>query len=407
MNAIEVKNLSKKFKLRGQGGRSLKGMVLDLVRKKQNSDQDTLWALKDISFEVKQGEVLGIIGSNGAGKSTLLSVLAQTMRPSEGSVQINGRISSLLELGAGFHPDLTGKENVFLNGSILGLSRKQIKERYDRIVAFSELGDFMETPVKHYSSGMYVRLGFAVAVEVDPDILLIDEVLSVGDEKFRKRCLAKIREFQEKKKTMLVVSHDLEVIMKISDKVLLLDGGRVLKVDDPERTVDEYRSLGFVREGAVIVKEIGTKQIEIKGVRFLNGEGEETDQFQSGDPVSVEIDYNASEKIVDPVFGFGITSMDGKVCFGTNTLIEKIDVPFVSGEGTIGFSIDKLNLLQGKYYFSFSVHSRDHQTQYHRLDNQFQIFVKSQKKAEGTVQLDCTWQLPEMLENKERVRGNV
>jgi len=178
MNAIEVKNLSKKFRLRAQAGSSFKGVFLDWLRKKDGSHEKALWALKDLNFSVKQGEVLGIIGANGAGKSTLLSLLAQTMRPTEGSIQVNGRVSSLLELGAGFHPDLTGRENIFLNGSILGLSKKQILERYDKIVAFSELHQFMDTPVKHYSSGMYVRLGFAVAVEVDPDILLIDEVLA-------------------------------------------------------------------------------------------------------------------------------------------------------------------------------------------------------------------------------------
>lgn len=393
MNAIEVKHLSKQFKLRVQGGRSLKGTVLSWFRSKKAGEQNLFSALKEISFNVKQGEVLGIIGANGAGKSTLLSILAQTMRPTEGTVQVNGRVSSLLELGAGFHPDLTGRENVYLNGSILGLTRKQIDARYDRIVEFSELADFMDTPVKHYSSGMYVRLGFAVAVEVDPDVLLIDEVLAVGDEKFRKRCLAKIEEFQKKKKTMLVVSHDLEVITKISDQVLVLDHGQVLKVDDPQRAVDEYKSLGFVREGAVVVKEVGTKQIEIQKVRFLNKEGQETDQIESGEPLQLEIAYQANEKVLDPAFGFGISSMDGKLCFGTNTINEDLVIESVEGKGVIQLKIEKLNLLQGKYYFSFSTHSRDHKTQYHRLDHHYTLFVSSHKKAEGTVQLDCQWEL--------------
>lgn len=403
--AIEVRQLSKKFRLRPQGGRSLKAVVLDWLGK--SGKGKTLWALKEVSFEVHQGEVLGIIGANGAGKSTLLSILAQTMRPSEGTLSVKGRVSSLLELGAGFHPDLTGRENVYLYGSILGLTRKQIDERYENIVAFSELRDFMETPVKHYSSGMYVRLGFAVAVEVDPDILLIDEVLAVGDEKFRKRCLAKIEEFKQKKKTMLVVTHDLEVITKISDRVMLLEGGRVLKVDDPERTVDEYRSLGFVREGAILVKEMGSKQVEITQVRFLNGQGEESDQFQSKSELAIEIQYHAKEKVNHPVFGFGISSMDGKICFGTNTLIEEVTIPHVEGRGKICLKVPQLNLLQGKYYFSFAVHSQDHKTQYHRLDNQFYIFVSSPRKAEGTLQLDCHWGLPEPLEEEEKIRGNV
>lgn len=402
--AIEVKNLGKKFRLRRSAGRSLKGAVLDLLRSASSKNgKNDFWALKDISFEVKKGEVLGIIGANGAGKSTLLSILAQTMRPSEGLVQMNGRVSSLLELGAGFHPELTGRENIYLNGSILGLTKKKIDERYERIVEFSELRDFMQTPVKHYSSGMYVRLGFAVAVEVEPDILLIDEVLAVGDEKFRKRCLAKIEEFQKLKKTMLVVSHDLEVITKISDRVLVLDHGKVLKVDDPQRAVDEYKSLGFVREGAVVVKEIGTKQIEISEVRFLNEAGVESDQIESGKALTLEINYNASEKVSDPVFGFGISSMDGKICFGTNTQIEKVSVSFVDGKGIVRLRIKHLNLLKGKYYFSFAVHSQDHKIQYHRLDHHHTLFVSSQRNAQGTVQLDCSWE----LEEKEKSCGNV
>lgn len=408
MNAIEVKNLGKKFRLRSQGGRSLKAAALEwLYGGRGSAGTRDLWALKDVSFAVKQGEVLGIIGANGAGKSTLLSILAQTMRPTEGAIAVDGRVSSLLELGAGFHPDLTGRENIFLNGSILGLSRRQIAERYEKIVEFSELSDFMDTPVKHYSSGMYVRLGFAVAVEVDPDILLIDEVLAVGDEKFRKRCLAKIEEFQKRRKTMLVVSHDLDVITKISDRVLLLDGGRVLKVDDPQRTVDEYRSLGFVKEGAIVVKEIGTRQIEIQNVRFLNAAGQPTDQFQTGESVAIEIQYLAKEKTLDPIFGFSISGIDGKICYGTNTLIENTPIPFVDGKGKIILKITRLNLLQGKYYFSFAAHSRDHKIQYHRLDNKYPIFVKSQTKAEGTVHLDCRWEMPHAILEKEEIRGNV
>jgi len=289
----------------------------------------------------------------------------------------------------------------------LGLTRRQIADRYEAIVAFSELRDFIDTPVKHYSSGMYVRLGFAVAVEVDPDILLIDEVLAVGDEKFRKRCLAKMEEFRKQKKTMLVVSHDLEVITKVSDRVLLLDNGRVMKVDEPSRTVDEYRSLGFVKEGAVVVKEMGTKQMELKQVRFLNDAGESTDQFQTGEALTIEIHYVAQEKIVDPVFGFGVAGMDGKICFGTNTLIENKRIAFVEGPGLMVLRIPQLNLLQGKYYFSFAVHSWDHVNQYHRLDNKFAIYVASRKKAEGTIHLDSQWELKVPYLEKEKLGGNV
>ncbi len=236
--AIVVERMGKRFRLQRSGTRTIKSAMLDLMRNR-GAGKNAFWALQDMDFAVDRGETLGIVGANGAGKSTLLSLLAGTKVPTTGSIRTTGTISSLLELGAGFHPDLTGRENVFLAGAIMGLSR-QMRERFDAIVDFAGMRDFIDQPVKHYSSGMYVRLGFSVAVEVDPDILLIDEVLAVGDENFQKKCLQKIDAFRRAGKTMLIISHDLSTIQTISDRILFLDQGRIEGIGDPREVIGRY-----------------------------------------------------------------------------------------------------------------------------------------------------------------------
>ena len=392
MNAIEIQNLGKRFRLKHERDRSVKSTLLSFF--KRSSLEEDFWALRNLSFEVAQGETLGIIGANGAGKSTLLGLLAQTLRPTEGNVRVNGRVSSLLELGAGFHPELTGKENVFLNGSILGLSRRQIQERYETIVQFSELAPFMDVPVKHYSSGMYVRLGFAVAVEVDPDILLIDEVLAVGDETFRKKCLQKILDFKEAQKTLLVVSHDLDVVKQISDRILLIDQGKLIELGKPQIVIDDYLRLGIRKfREPLMKKDWGTFQAEIKKVVFINSHKTPQERFQNGEPLEMEIHYMAKERIEKPVFGFSVADYDGKTCFGTNTQIRGIQIPWIEGEGIIRAQIKPLPLIRGKYFFSFSIHNEDHTINYHRQENAYIIWVESQRPEIGFVEMQTEWEL--------------
>lgn len=357
---------------------------------KRRSRED-FWALRNVSFEVESGRTLGIIGANGAGKSTLLGILARTMRPTEGTVAVRGRVSSLLELGAGFHPDLTGAENIYLNGSILGLSRSEIRAKFDAIVGFAELEQFIDTPVKHYSSGMYVRLGFAVAVEVNPDILLIDEVMAVGDEVFKKRCLDKLGQFRAEGKTMLIVSHDLDTITRVSDEVLLLDAGRVVRVGEPGQVVDQYKSLGFLKEGNIVIREWGTREAVISAIRFCGAGDAPVERLASGDPLTIELRYRADRKIADPVFGFAITRSDGTFCLGSNTIIDNCPVPSLEGEGTMRLQFPSLPLLQGNYFFSFSLHTRDHRTNFHRLDNRYSLWIDCPRKAEGVVNVECVW----------------
>lgn len=390
MKSIEVAGVGKRFTLKHAGRNTLKSSAMSLLRGRKGREE--FWALKDITFSAEAGSTIGIIGANGAGKSTLLSILARTMRPTEGTVEVRGRVSSLLELGAGFHPDLTGAENIRLNGSILGLSRREIRDKFDTIVRFAELEQFIDIPVKHYSSGMYVRLGFAVAVEVNPDILLIDEVMAVGDETFKKKCLGKIAQFKNEGKTMLIVSHDLDTITEVSDSVLLLDQGRIVRVGEPGQVVDQYKSLGFQKAGAVVVREWGTKEAVIAAVRFTDGRGGKVERVASGEPLAVEIDWRAGKRIEDPVFGFAVAKSDGTLCCGSNTIIDSFPIDAIEGEGTLRLSFPALPLLQGKYYFSFSLHTRDHRTSYHRLDNCFSLWVDCPRKAEGVANLACRWE---------------
>ena len=385
---IEVHNVSKIYRLTG-GSRSLKAMALDMLRGK--GEVKTLHALDDVSFSVFPGETLGIIGSNGAGKSTLLSLLTGTIHPTSGSLKTRGQMSSLLELGAGFHPDLSGRENVFLSGAIVGLSRQQLQNRFDAIVDFAGRHGFIDQPVKHCSSGMYVRLGYAVAVEVDPQLLLIDEVLAVGDAAFQKKCLDKMEEFREQQNTMLIISHDLQTIQKVSDRILLLDNGRIIGMGDPESMVEAYEGLTRKRHAEIFQREWGTGRVKITGVTFTDNDGNETDTFRWGGALNAFVRYKSTELIKDPIFGFAITDNNGRIVHGSNTQIEGFSIPEVNGEGSLKLRLDNLPMAAGHYMFSFSSHSSDHKENFHRMDNCFPIVVESDKNFEGYTYMESVW----------------
>jgi ABC-type polysaccharide/polyol phosphate transport system ATPase subunit len=389
-HAIVVEGLGKLFLLRKERDRTLKGTLLGAIRRR--GVRNDLWALRGVGFAVRRGETFGIIGANGAGKSTLLGVLAGTIRPTEGHVRVAGRISSLLELGAGFHPDLTGRENVYLNGSILGLPRAYIDSKFDDIVRFAGLAEFIDSPVKHYSSGMYVRLGFSVAVEVDPDVLLVDEVLAVGDEAFRKKCLRKMAAFQEAGKTIVVVSHDLDTVKRICSRAMLLGEGHVIELGEPEAVVREYTRLGVQQQDDVFRREWGTRAAEITDVQILDEHGAPTERFRSGDTMRVRLRFEAHEPIADPVFGFSVADYQGKLWYGSNTDIEGVPIGPIEGPGAVELTVEPLDLMRGKFFLSLALHSRDHQTQYHRLDHAYAFWVVSDTLAEGFVELRHRWQ---------------
>ncbi|HEB12129.1 MAG TPA: ABC transporter ATP-binding protein [Actinobacteria bacterium] len=397
---IEAENVWKKFKIYHERNPSLKETLL----KGRRSAYETFWALKDVSFKVRQGTTIGFIGENGSGKSTLLKLLTKILRPNKGSISMHGKVSALLELGAGFHPELTGKENIFLNGSILGLSKADIFDRLDEIIAFSELEKFIDSPVKNYSSGMYVRLGFAVAINVEPDILLIDEILAVGDEAFQRKCLNKLFDLKESGKTIVMVSHALDSIRNICDEAIWLEHGEIKATGPAPAVVDAYLDEVNRQEGEGSADagqpEFGSRwgsgEIKIKAVRLLDEKGTAKPLFITGEPFTVEIDYEAKEEISRPVFGVAIHSREGIHINGTNTKFYKTIFDTIKGEGTVRYSVNELPLLKGNYVLSAVVYDYACLHAYDHHDKCYLFNVSSGELSDyGVFHIPCSWTLIE------------
>jgi len=408
MTAIEVEGVSKSFrKYTNREISTVKDLFVKGLFRKDTFETETFWALRDITFSVEKGKMLGIIGRNGSGKSTLLKLLAGIMRPTSGSIRVNGRVSALIELGAGFHPDLSGRENIFINGIILGLSKNEIRDRFDDIVRFSGLEDFIDTPVKAYSSGMYMRLGFAIAINVDPDILLIDEILAVGDEEFQHKCLNKINEFKRRGKTLVFVSHDLGSVERLCDEVVWVEDG-VLKIGGlPRMVIDRYteyvssfeeirafenhqQALAEAKKGSA--NRWGTREVEITSVRLRDCNKQERYLFEDGEPIEIVLSYRAKKKIEDPVFGVGIFKDDGVCIYGTNTAIDGIGMGTIEGEGNVVFSIVRNNLVEGSYLLDVAVHKRDGQP-YDYQSRLYSFIVRSKVKDIGIYRPEHNWSM--------------
>ncbi len=352
--AIEVEDLSKAFRLYTQRTQS----AIERFLMFKQSRYETLMALKDITFDVPRGEVLGIIGPNGSGKSTLLKILAGIYRPTTGTFKLNGKVAALLELGAGFHPELTGRENVYLNGSILGMTRREMDSRYGEIVEFSGLKRFMDTPIKSYSSGMIVRLGFSIAVAVDPEIILIDEVLGIGDIGFAKKSFERIQEYARSGRTILFVSHDMSAISYFCNRVIRLDEGCIMSIGDPEETTEEYiKSLKQRRsdirgKGQLLFRDQlarerkGTGEMKIESVKFLDRQGREAYLFKTGDPMRIAIEYSTTQPIANHIFFMTIHRSSGEVIIGP---LQHDVGETLNGPGHLSVSIDKIPLLRGEY----------------------------------------------------------
>lgn len=388
--AIEIENLGKSYRLRGIAKSSLRDILVHGWKKQQT---EPFWALRDVSFTVPRGSSVGVVGPNGSGKSSLLGLIAGTITPTTGSVRTHGSISSLLELGAGFHPDLSGRENVFLNAAVLGIPREDIARRMDHIIEFSGLHDFIDMPVKNYSSGMYVRLGFAVAVETNPEILLVDEVLAVGDLAFQLKCLDRIRDFQKRGKTILLVTHDLTTVEQFCDDVKLIHQGHLVAQGNPSDVILTYLKTYMARIGHLNVEEHGTREVEFTDVRLLNEAGKEATTFTTGRAMDIEIHYRAKQPMEKVVFGFSIKTGNGFFIYGTNTQIMNVPVPTLSGDGVVKLTIEPLSLMEGKYFLSLAIHSWDHSVHYHRREDWYPFAVKSESSAHGVFQLPCKWQI--------------
>jgi len=352
--AIVCRGVGKSYTLgERQSYRTLREAISEAVRapfralsKREASDAPReFWALRDVSFDVRHGEILGVIGHNGAGKSTLLKILSRITAPTEGEIEIAGRVGSLLEVGTGFHAELTGRENIFLNGSILGMRRRDIVRKFDDIVAFAEVENFIDTPVKRYSSGMYVRLAFAVAVHLEPEILVIDEVLAVGDAEFQRKCLNKIREIGSGNRTILLVSHNMAAIRNICDRAMVLERGRITEIGDVNRAVDNY--LARIHVPAAVHELVETASFRVDDVS-VNGLNEGT--IKTFEPVDIAVTITPTTEIIEPDIYVGIVTMDGLTVSG---LVARDFVslrPMRAGERTtVTFSIASLPLLAGEY----------------------------------------------------------
>jgi ABC-type polysaccharide/polyol phosphate transport system ATPase subunit len=368
--AIEVADVSKRFRVYREKPTSLKQRILS-----GRTRAEDFWALRDVSFEVAQGGTLGLIGHNGSGKSTMLKVIAGILRPTNGLVRERGRIAGLIELGAGFHPELTGRENVYLNASFLGLSRAETDRVYDGIVAFAELEEFMDTAVKFFSSGMLVRLGFACAVHVDPEIILIDEVLAVGDEGFQARCLDKVRSFQREGRSIVIVTHALDQVRQLCDHAVMLDHGRVHAIGSPDDVVREMR-LTILHHDLEFAREEGSKEVEIAAAELL-GDGEPLrGAVPSGGSITIQVDIRAPEPVDDPIVSFALHDATNAFVFGDDTARHGVALGTVDGTTRVRFRIGPIPVTGGKYWVTLGVHSRDNSRVYHVQDERYSFEVQ-------------------------------
>ena len=321
--------------------------------------REEFWALDDVSLDVEPGETLGVIGPNGAGKSTLLQLVAGILEPDRGRVSVMGRVTSLLELGAGFSPDLSGRENVFLNASLHGVSRAATARVFDAIVAFAELERFIDTPVRNYSSGMYVRLGFAVAVHLDPEIILVDEAFAVGDESFQRKCLRRLKDFQRQGVTILLVSHDLSLVDQFATRGCLLAGGRTEAIGSPSEVIARYHALAAGSVGLAEARRWGTREAEVEGVEFLQDDGRPVETSVTREPLTIRIRYHAPTPIARPVVGLAIYTDGGIHLTGPNTKMGGFPIERLDGRGAIDYRIERLPLLPGRYLVSASIYDQD------------------------------------------------
>jgi ABC-2 type transport system ATP-binding protein len=384
--AIRVNDVSKRFRIAAD--KSVKERLV--LRKGNRVPVEEFWALRHVGFELEQGKTLGLIGHNGSGKSTLLKTIGGIIAPTEGFVEKRGRIAALLELGAGFHPDLTGRENVYLNASILGLSKKQTDSYYDAIVAFSGLEDrFINTPVKFYSSGMYVRLGFSVAVHVEPEILLVDEVLAVGDEPFQKKCIERIKQFQREGRTVIYVTHNLNQTRQLCDRVILLDHGNVEIDSTPIEAMRRYREK--YQNANLPPSEEGNREMEIVKTIIGDGQGNPRDSFRSGDDLSIEVEVVAHRRIEDWTFGIAIYDSVDSMVYGTNTVRQEIAVDPIEGRHRLRWTFTDIPMVEGRYDVTVAVANKDQSVEYHRQDRHQGFNVYSDAKDLGVVYMRPTF----------------
>ena len=413
-NAIEVRHVTKNFKVYFDKGTELKEKLLFWKR----NAYENRTVLDDISFSVKKGEAIGLVGKNGCGKSTTLKMLTKIIYPNKGEIEMKGRVSSLIELGAGFHPDMTGRENIYTNASIFGLTKKEIDARLDEIIRFSELEEFIDNPVRTYSSGMYTRLAFSVAINVDADILLIDEILAVGDANFEAKCFNKLREIKAEGTTIVIVSHSLGQIEQICDRSIWIKKGHIEMEGNPkdvhmeylnymneeridrlerERTENQIREMQERKEKEEQEKRknqkrYGSEDAKFTNIRMIDIDGKEQSTFKTGDTMILDLDYHVEKSVVDAVFGFGIFRNDGLWCYGTNTRIDRMDNFDIEKDGNFKVTISDLNLIPGQYWCDITIEfGEGNPVDYYKQAMKFEVV--SNVADVGVSRLPHKWEL--------------
>jgi len=429
MSAIRFDHVSKMFVLQKERPRTFQELFLKLTRREGLSPKEKFWALHDVSFEIEPGETVALVGANGAGKSTALKLMSRIIEPTSGQVEINGQVGALLELGAGFHPDLTGRENIYLNGSILGFSKARMDRILDEIIDFSEMERFIDVPVKHYSSGMYMRLAFAIAIHIEPAILLVDEVLAVGDQAFQYRCLDKINEMKREGITILMVTHSLASVRKLCDRAIWLDDGQIQDDGPVDRVLEMYVDQVLAEDEEQILEaeheaieaeseeseddgesllRIGSGEAEIVQVQLLNGEGHETRSFKTGETFIARMHYVAHQRIEEPLFGTALHHAGGFHINGPNTDFSDYDIEFIEGEGYIDYIVPELSLLEGTFLFSAALYNSTGERPYdhHHMAYTFRV-VESEEMREifGSFHLPCRWELGDAADSEPQNAG--
>lgn len=412
-NAIELRDVTRSFKIYMDRGKSIKEFALFKRRRKYEKRE----VLKGISFEVGTGEAVGLVGHNGCGKSTTLKILTRILYPETGSVEVKGRVSSLIELGAGFHPDMSGRENIYTNASIFGLTRKEIERRVDDIIAFSELEEYIDNPVRTYSSGMYMRLAFSVAINVDADILLIDEILAVGDANFQLKCFEKLKEIKKKGTTIVIVSHSLEQIEQICDRSLWIHEGMVKAqgrpkevhaayldyMDEKRREVEQKERERQIALGNIDSEEDpkrwGNGEAKYTEIEIYNSHNEVTDVFPMGEDIYIHLKYQVVKPIKNAIIGMAIYRLDGVHCYGTNTKIDRYDPFDLCEDGCVELILRNVNLLPSRYVLDFSIEAEDGSPiDFFREASQIQVLSESEEV--GMISVEHEWLL-----HKEKGNG--
>ncbi|MFO0862175.1 MAG: ABC transporter ATP-binding protein [Candidatus Saccharibacteria bacterium] len=377
--AITISHISKTFKVPHEKHTSLKTAAVNIFKTRKYTK---FKVLEDIDFEIKKGEFFGIVGKNGSGKSTLLKILANIYQPNKGRIRVNGTLAPFIELGVGFNPELTGRENVYLSGTILGMKRKKIEEIYNEIVDFAEIGEFMDQKLKNYSSGMQVRLAFSIAVRAESDILLIDEVLAVGDAAFQEKCLNYFEELKRFNKTVVFVSHDMEAVTRFCDKVVLIDNGQVISSGSADLVASKYYQINMNDSEN---KHNAETTSHLKKIVLKDNNGREAHIFESPKKIQVTVEWKKNPEIQN--IGIAIFRNDGTYCFGTNTQIDNFKV----NDSKVQLEYENLNLAQGTYLLKISFFNKNDKLPIEFIDNAVQFKIKDETKQQGIIRVKSSW----------------